>query len=50
MQPGNAITRAIEQELETGRPAHLPLEPDPVPAPVISSAEEQSSGRPSTAA
>ena len=50
VQPGNAITRAIEQELETGRPAHLPLEPDPVPAPVISSAEEQSSGRPSTAA
>ncbi len=50
VQPGNVITRAIEREMETGLPPHLPSEPDPVPAPVISSAEQQSSGRPSSAA
>ena len=51
VQPGNAITRALERELETGLPAHLPLEPDPVPAPVVpESPAEHSDRRPSSAA
>ena len=51
VSPGNPITRAIEREIETGLPAHLPSEPDPVPAPVIADAEERpSAGRPSSAA
>ena len=51
VQPGNAITRAIERELETGLPAHLPAEPDPVPALVVpDGGEERAGGRPSSAA
>ena len=51
VRPANPITRAIEREIETGWPAHLPPEPDPVPAPVIPSSEEPpSAGRPSSAA
>ena len=47
VQPGNAITRAIERELETG----LPAEPDPVPALVVpDGGEERAGGRPSSAA
>ncbi|MCY3504574.1 MAG: hypothetical protein OXI51_01670 [Chloroflexota bacterium] len=51
VQPGNLITRAIEREMETGLPPHLPAEPDPVPAPVIAeNRDEQSGRRPSSAA
>lgn len=52
VQPGNTITRAIEHELTTGLPAHLPSEPAPVPAPVVptSSDEQATPARPSSAA
>ncbi len=52
VRPGNAITRAIEQELRSGLPPHLPSQPSPVPAPVVpeATAETIASDRPSSAA
>ena len=51
VQPGNVITRAIEHEMATGLPPHLPGEPDPVPGPVVAeNREERERGRPSNAA
>ena len=52
VQPGNVITRALDQEVQRGLPPHLPAEPAPVPGPVISSTEDGASQarRPSSAA
>ncbi len=56
VRPANAITHAIEQELATGLPPHLPSQPAPVPAPVVLEATDdqaqadQSSRHPSSAA
>ena len=51
VQPGNVITRAIEHEMATGLPPHLPSEPDPVPGLVVpENREEREQGQPSSAA